>query len=96
MDVQTDIIKMKFEFSEEKNLILVETREIGFEEVIKAIKNGNILDDLQNRNYPNQKIIVVKIKKYIYAVPYVYNKKTGRIFLKTVYPSRELTNKYLK
>lgn len=89
-------MKYKIEFSEEKNLILQETRGICFFEVIKAIENGKILDDLKNKNYINQKILVVKIKNYVYVVPYVINKKKGAIFLKTVYPSRILTKKYLK
>jgi len=86
-------MKLKIEFSEEKNLLLQETRGIGFDEVIKAIENERVLDDLKNKNYPRQKVLVVKIKNYIYAVPYVVNKKKGKIFLKTVYPSRVLTKK---
>ena len=89
-------MKLKIEFSEEKNLLLQETRGIGFDEVIKAIENERVLDDLKNKNYPRQKVLVVKIKNYIYAVPYVVNKKKGKIFLKTVYPSRVLTKKYLR
>ena len=47
------------------------------------------------KKYPNQKVLIVKIKNYVYAVPYVINRKKGVIFLKTVYPSRVLTKKYL-
>ncbi len=89
-------MKLKIEFSEEKNLLLQETRGISFNEVIKAIENGRVLGDLKNKNYPRQKVLVVKIKNYIYAVPYVVDKNKGVIFLKTVYPSRVLTKKYLK
>ncbi len=89
-------MKFKIEFSEEKNLILQETRGIGFDEVIKAIERKKILDDLKNKNYPNQKILVIRIKNYVYAVPYVVSVKKKTIFLKTVYPSRALTSKYLK
>lgn len=99
MDVQIDIKKVTIEFNEEKNLLLRETRGIGFEEAIKAINNGNILDDRQHKNikkYPKQRIIVVKIKNYVYAIPYIFNQKKGTIFLKTVYPSRVFAKKYLK
>ncbi|OGD55804.1 hypothetical protein A3E73_00310 [Candidatus Beckwithbacteria bacterium RIFCSPHIGHO2_12_FULL_47_17] len=99
MDVQIDIKKVTIEFNEEKNLLLRETRGIGFEEAIKAINNGNILDDRQHKNikkYPKQRIIVVKIKNYVYAIPYIFNQKKRSIFLKTVYPSRVFTKKYLK
>lgn len=92
-------MKPRIDYSEEKNLLLKETRGVCFEDVVEAIEKGNILDDLKHHNLkkrPNQKILVVKIKKYIYAVPYVINKKKEVIFLKTVYPSRVLTFKYLR
>lgn len=90
------IMKYAIEFSEEKNLLLKETRGICFEEVIKEIEKGRILDVLKNKNYPNQKILVIKIKNYIYVVPCVFNQKRENIFFKTVYPSRILAKKYLK
>jgi len=89
-------MEYRLEFSEEKNLLLKETRGVCFEEVIKEIEKGKILDDLKNKNYPNQKILVIKIKNYIYAVPYVVDQKKKTIFFKTVYPSRVLAKKYLK
>jgi len=92
-------MKPVIEFNEEKNLLLKETRGICFQDVIKAIEKRNVLDNLEHKNkkkYPNQKILVIKIKNYAYAVPYVINKKTKKIFLKTVYPSRILTKKYLR
>lgn len=86
------------EFSEEKNLLLKETREISFEDVIVAIEKKKILGDLNhsNKKYAHQRILVIEIKEYVYAVPYVIDKKRKAIFLKTVYPSRVLTNKYMK
>lgn len=88
----------RIEYSEEKNLLLKETRKIGFENVITAIEAKNILDDLKHKNkkYANQKILVIKIEKYAFAVPYVIDPKKKIIFLKTVYPSRVLTNKYMR
>ena len=88
-------MKFTIDFNEEKNLILQGTRGISFNEVIKAVEDNKILDNLKNRNYPNQKILVVRIKNYIYAVPYVIDRNKKTIFLKTVYPSRVLTKKYL-
>lgn len=89
----------KIEYSEEKNLILIEVRKISFEEVIMAIENGDLLDDIDHFNkvrYKNQRIFIVKIRRYIYAVPYVIDSKRSVIFLKTIYPSRQLNKKYLK
>jgi len=61
--------------------------------------NNSKGDDFKHKDrnkYPRQKILVVRIKNYVYAIPYVKDKKRGVIFLKTIYPSRELVKKYLK
>lgn len=88
----------RVEYSEEKNLLLKETRGLGFEDVIVAIEEKKILGDLKhsNKKYAHQRILVVKIEAYAYAVPYVIDLKRKIIFLKTVYPSRVLTDKYMK
>lgn len=88
----------RIEFSEEKNLLLKETRGIGFEDVSQAVEEKKILDDLKfsNQKYPHQRILVIKIENYVYAVPYVIDLKRKVIFLKTVYPGRVLTDKYMK
>ena len=91
-------MKFRIEYNEEKNLLLKGTRGVGFDEVITAILNDRILDEFENRdkkNYPNQRVFIIKIKNYIYVVPYVKDAERKVIFLKTVYPSRVLTKKYL-
>ncbi|MFT4929808.1 MAG: hypothetical protein ACI8WB_005943, partial [Phenylobacterium sp.] len=45
-------------------------------------------------NYPNQRIFIVNIDDYAYAVPYVESDR--EYFLKTVIPSRKLTKRYLR
>lgn len=95
------IVKYKgyrIDFSEEKNLLLFETRGLCFEDVLKAIEEKEVLDDLKHTNlkYPNQRILVIKREKYIFAVPYVLDLKKKAIFLKTVYLSRVLTERYMK
>lgn len=92
-------MKHRFDFSVEKNLVLKQTRGLGFEEIIEAISRDGLIGNIKHLNrkrYPNQKIFIVKIKSYIYAVPYVFDRKRNLIFLKTIYPSRKLTKKYLK
>lgn len=92
-------MKYRIDYSEEKNLILKETRRVNFEDVVDSLEKGKILDNIDHFNkkkYPNQKIFIVEIKKYAYAVPYVIDKKRKVIFLKTVYPNRVLKEKYLK
>ena len=89
----------RFDYSEQKDLILRETRGIGFREVIDALKKRNTLDDVEHTNkrrYPNQRLLIVKIERYAYVAPYVLDRTGKKKFLKTVYPSKAMTKKYLK
>jgi len=89
-------VKPRIEFSQEKNLLLKAIRGVDFDDVIEAIEKRRIIDDLRHSRKRNQRIMVVKIQNYIYAVPYILDKKKATLFLKTIYPSRILTKKYLK
>ena len=92
-------MKYKFDYSSEKDLILRETRKIGFDEIIEAIESGKALDDIDHFNkkrYPNQRILIVNINNKVYAVPYVIDKIRKVRFLKTIYPNISLKKKYLK
>jgi hypothetical protein len=58
-----------------------------------------LLDDIKHPNqeqYNNQQIfiILVRVKNYVYLVPYVENEDT--IFFKTIIPSRKMNKKYNK
>jgi hypothetical protein len=69
---------------------------VSFEAVLVSIQQGNVLDDSSHpdrEKYPNQRLLVVKIKEYAYLVPYV--ETDTEIFLKTIIPSRKATKKYL-
>lgn len=89
-------MKLRFEFNEEKNLILKKSRGVNFEDILQAIKDSRMIDDIGHKSgkYKHQRILVIQIKNYIYAVPYIKNSK-GVLFLKTLYPSRVLTKRYL-
>jgi hypothetical protein len=68
---------------------------VGFEECVVAIEGNSILDDIRNPSisHPSQRLFVLEINNYAYAVPYVEN--DTELFLKTVFPSRKLTAIYL-
>ena len=86
----------EFDWDDEKNLFLEKTRDIGFEDVVFHIQNGDIMDVIRHPDkgrYPNQNIIILNIEDYVYLVPYV--KKKGTRFLKTIIPSRKATREYL-
>jgi len=85
-----------FDWDKAKNQKLVSERNISFEEVKIAINEGKVLDDFDHPNkkrYPNQGIMVVEIDNYAYYIPYVQDEE--KVFLKTIFPSRRATKKYL-
>jgi len=86
-------------YNYEKNEHLKRGRGIGFEDVVLSLENGDLLDDISHPNkekYPNQDIFIifVRIKDYVYLVPYVETE--DEIFLKTIIPSRKMNKKYSK
>jgi len=88
---------MRYEWNSEKNILLIETRGVSFEEAIRSIREGGLLADEPHPNaerYPNQRIMVVSIREYCYLLPYVQSGDT--LFLKTLIPSRKMTKRYLK
>lgn len=85
-----------FDWNEDKNQFLKKTRGIGFEDVLLAIKTDRLLTTIRHPNikrYANQKILIVDIDGYAYLVPFVEDKE--KIFLKTIFPSRKYTKKYI-
>jgi hypothetical protein len=87
---------MNFKYNYEKNSQLLETRGIGFEEIIQAIFEGNILDIRKHPNelkYPDQKILYVRMLEEVYAVPFIEEKDC--FFLKTLFPTRKARKEFL-
>ena len=84
------------EWSDEKNKRLKEERSICFEDVAISIENNRLLDIVKNPslNRSDQYCLIIEIGNYAYVVPFVKNDQI--FFLKTVYPSRKQTKKYLK
>lgn len=85
-----------FAWSEVKNTYLKTERGVGFEDIQTAIEEGKTLADIdhpQKSRYPGQKVFIVEFDGYAYVVPYVED--DIKIFLKTIYPSRKMTKKYL-
>ena len=85
-----------FAWDEDKNNLLKETRNISFEEIVLSLSNNKLLEVVEHPNkqkYPNQRIFIVEVRDYAYIVPFVEDEE--KYFLKTIYPSREATKKYL-
>ena len=86
----------RFEWDEEKNKKLIKTRKVSFKQVVTIITDGKVLDIIRSKNqkYKHQRRYLIKINEYIYVVPFVEDE--DKIFLKTIYPNRKLTKKYLR
>jgi len=91
------IIKPLYDFSAEKNTLLIKERGISFEEIIAAIADQQVLDIIEHPNkakYGHQKIYVVQAKDYVYLVPFI-KLSEEKIFLKTIIPSRKAKKRHL-
>ncbi|MBP9854201.1 MAG: toxin [Candidatus Omnitrophica bacterium] len=72
-----------------KNIELKKTRNITFEQLINSRFIG-IEDHIKKTH---QKLMLFDFNKYVWVVPYVNEKDF--FFLKTAFPSRKHTKKYL-
>lgn len=52
------------------------------------------LDHPNQKRYPGQQIYIVNINNYAYVVPFVEDEE--KRFLKTIFPSRKMTEQYVK
>ncbi len=92
------MFRFDIEYDHQKEVWLKHTRGISFLNVIDAITCGAfhvILIHPNRVKYRNQSVLAIQIDNYMYVVPFVLDNKRHKIFLKTVYPSRKLTKKYL-
>lgn len=80
-------------WDENKDLKLKIGRNISFQEVSELILTNQYLDILEHPTKPEQKIFVIEMDNYVYAVPFIIDENSN-IVLKTVYPSRKLHKKY--
>ena len=86
----------RFIWNPEKDEWLKAHRGIGFLSIVAKLEVGEVLDTLAHHDkgrYAHQNIYVVEIEGYAYYVPFV--EAGERVFLKTLYPSRKATKKYL-
>ena len=67
---------------------------MNFEDVVIALQSGNLLADVPHPSdaYEHQRLLVVWMDAYTFAVPYVRKDETQ--FLKTLFPSRKLHRQF--
>jgi hypothetical protein len=86
-----------FDWNTIKNIKLMAERGICFEDIVAALGDGRWLDTVNHpkqSSYPGQKILIVEVNNYVFLVPFVEDNE--KIFLKTIYPSRKFTIKYIE
>lgn len=86
---------MKFDWNPDKNKWLKDNRGITFDEITSLIEGGSLKTILKHPKKENQKIFVVEREGYAYNVPFI-EEGGGVCFLKTIYPSRSSTRKFLR
>ena len=69
-----------------KNLWLRRNRGFGFEDIVEAVENGGLLDDMKHPGqlYSHQRLYIVDLNGYAVVVPYVEDPES--IFLKNGFP----------
>jgi len=89
---------VRFTWKEDKNNLLKRTRNISFEQIVLAIEDNRIADVMEHPNrekYKGQMFIMVESNNYIYVVPASVSDTGEECHLKTIYPSRKYTKKFL-
>lgn len=81
---------MSIRWDPQKSEWLKRTRGVSFEELLQA---HQVAIEVHPRR-PNQKLLLFELNGYIWSVPYVAAGE--EIFLKTAYPSRTYTKKWLR
>lgn len=79
----------RFAWSDLKNEQLLQERGVVFEQIVR----GELIATTLHPTRPGQHILIFVRDKYCWAVPCVMTAEV--IFLKTAYPSRKFTRKYL-
>ena len=90
---------MRFVWKEDKNDLLKKIRNISFEQIILSIENKQIVDVIEHPNkekYKGQIFILVERNNFVYVVPSFISESGEECQLKTIYPSRKYTEKYLR
>jgi len=90
---------MRFFWDEGKNSLLKKQRKISFEEIVLSMESRQIVDVIEHPNqekYRGQIFILVKRNRYIYVVPASISNSGDVCHLKTIYPSRKYTDKYIR
>ena len=77
-------------WSLEKNEQLIKERGVSFEQLV----DGRFIGIEKHASKSHQRLMVFEFRRYAWVIPYVENENA--YFLKTAFPSRKHTKRYLK
>lgn len=84
---------MKLRWDADKNQKLLAERGISFEVIEQVLATAGYLEFFDHPTRANQKMLVVPVGDYVYAVPCVLE-ANGDLFLKTAFPSRKYKKRF--
>ncbi len=91
-------MEFRFEFSQKKDLWLQENRGVSFDDAVRLIESGNIVDITNTpdqEKHPNQMLYVLDIGGYCHLVPCdIDEENPNKRILKTIYKSRKMHRMY--
>jgi len=90
---------MRFSWKKGKNELLKQHRNISFEQIVLSIEDKQVVDVIEHPNqkkYKGQVFILVEYNNYVYVVPALISDSGDECHLKTIYPSRKYTDKFLR
>ncbi len=77
----------------EKNIRLIENRNLSFDLISEIILEKKYYDILENKSRKDQFLFIIPYDDYTYAVPFMID-KNNNIILKTIFPSRKFHKIY--
>lgn len=80
---------MDIRWNADKNIEIKNERGVTFDQLL----NSRFIGIEKNPKRSHQRLMLFEYKKYVWVVPYV--REEGYYFLKTAFPSRKHTKKYL-
>jgi len=82
-----------FHFNPDKSAWLRRERGVGFEEIIPLLADEESIEVYPHPslNHRHQFICEVVVEGYVYIVPFIVD--GGKVFLKTIFPSRKATKR---
>ncbi len=83
-----------FRWDDEKSEWLKRHRGTSLKQIAEMIAEDGYLGIENHPTRINQKLFVIRLDGYVWAVPYVVEADEETVFLKTAYPSRKLNQQY--